>query len=120
MSQVPKERTLQEYFLALRCDPAHHLGLGDVRLTLGQQDELITRFSEGKSGWISTERRKPDDEQRVLGWWPAARNSTDGYDVVLYHAADAPDGPESWRYTDESSADAPDYWMPLEALGRPE
>ncbi|KKL53837.1 hypothetical protein LCGC14_2271420 [marine sediment metagenome] len=27
-------------FKALRHDPAHHLGLGDVRLTIGQQQEI--------------------------------------------------------------------------------
>lgn len=35
---------IEEFFLKLRFDPAHHLGLGDVRLTLGQQDELIAAF----------------------------------------------------------------------------
>ena len=32
---------LEKYFLKLRFDPSHHLGLGDIRLTLGQQDELL-------------------------------------------------------------------------------
>jgi hypothetical protein len=32
---------LEQFFLKLRFDKAHHLGLGDVRLSLGQQDELI-------------------------------------------------------------------------------
>ena len=34
--------TVEKFFLALRFNAAHHLGRGDVRVTLGQQDELIT------------------------------------------------------------------------------
>jgi len=34
--------TVEKFFLALRFNAANHLGLGDVRVTLGQQDELIT------------------------------------------------------------------------------
>jgi hypothetical protein len=30
-----------DYFHTLRFDPKHHLGLGDIRLTLAQQEELI-------------------------------------------------------------------------------
>lgn len=36
--------TLEEYFLKLRFDKNHHLGCGDIRLTLGQQDELLAMF----------------------------------------------------------------------------
>lgn len=32
--------SLESYFDRLRKDPAHHLGLGDIRLTLAQQEEL--------------------------------------------------------------------------------
>ena len=31
---------LNEYFKLLRFDPKHHLGLGDIRLTMAQQEEL--------------------------------------------------------------------------------
>jgi hypothetical protein len=32
--------SLRELFDRLRHDPAHHLGMGDIRLTMGQQDEI--------------------------------------------------------------------------------
>jgi len=32
---------LHDYFRAMRFNPKHHLGLGDIRLTLGQQDDLV-------------------------------------------------------------------------------
>jgi hypothetical protein len=31
---------VSEYFHKLRHDPAHHLGLGDIRLTVAQQEEI--------------------------------------------------------------------------------
>lgn len=35
-------KELAEYFHKLRMDEKHHLGLGDIRLTIGQQDEICT------------------------------------------------------------------------------
>jgi hypothetical protein len=32
---------LHDYFQAMRFNQKHHLGLGDIRLTLGQQDDLV-------------------------------------------------------------------------------
>lgn len=32
---------IKKYFEALRNDEKHHLGLGDIRLTLAQQEEII-------------------------------------------------------------------------------
>lgn len=32
---------IAEYFKKLRFDKNHHLGLGDIRLTIAQQDEII-------------------------------------------------------------------------------
>lgn len=32
--------SLAKYFEQLRFDEHHHLGLGDIRLTIGQQEEL--------------------------------------------------------------------------------
>jgi len=32
---------LSNYFRGLRFDPSHHLGCGDIRLTIGQQDEIV-------------------------------------------------------------------------------
>lgn len=39
---------LKEYFNKLRHDKKFHLGLGDVRLTIGMQEEICTQ-------WISVE-----------------------------------------------------------------
>jgi len=36
---------LKSMFDALRNDPAHHLGLGDIRLTIAQQDEILAMIS---------------------------------------------------------------------------
>ena len=33
-------------FQKLRNDPAHHLGLGDIRLTIAQQEEIEARVAE--------------------------------------------------------------------------
>lgn len=35
---------LGEYFQNLRNNKRHHLGLGDVRLTLAQQEALVEKF----------------------------------------------------------------------------
>lgn len=33
-------RTIDAYFKSLRFNPSHHLGLGDIRLTVSQQEEI--------------------------------------------------------------------------------
>jgi hypothetical protein len=38
---------VKSYFEALRFSPRHHLGLGDIRLTIGQQEEILS-IIEGK------------------------------------------------------------------------
>lgn len=38
-------REVKELFDRLRFDPAHHLGAGDIRLTIGQQDEIVSALS---------------------------------------------------------------------------
>ena len=40
-----KREELKSIFDALRNDPAHHLGLGDIRLTIAQQDEILAMVS---------------------------------------------------------------------------
>ena len=40
-SQLDK---LDEYFKSLRFDKNHHLGLGDIRLTIGQQEEILNKL----------------------------------------------------------------------------
>jgi len=32
---------LEEYFKKLRFDENHHLGMGDIRLTIAQQEEIL-------------------------------------------------------------------------------
>jgi hypothetical protein len=41
---------LHDYFRAMRFDPAHHLGLGDIRLTIGQQDDLVVAAERAHVG----------------------------------------------------------------------
>lgn len=36
------EETIKALFSRLRHNPKHHLGLGDIRLTIAQQDEIIS------------------------------------------------------------------------------
>lgn len=53
---VPVERSarhmVEAYFTSLRFDSSHHLGLGDIRLTFGQQEEILRLISarENASG----------------------------------------------------------------------
>lgn len=37
---------IENYFNKLRFDKNHHLGLGDIRLTIGQQEEIIKCFNQ--------------------------------------------------------------------------
>ena len=37
---------IENYFNKLRFDKNHHLGLGDIRLTIAQQDELVALFKQ--------------------------------------------------------------------------
>ena len=40
---------IKEYFERLRFDPNHHIGLGDIRLTIAQQEEIIQMFEDHKN-----------------------------------------------------------------------
>jgi hypothetical protein len=72
---------LEEFFLKLRFDKNHHLGLGDIRLTLAQQDELIAAFAP-----------KMEDAERYL-WLKANHLQT---------------GPDSWIRTGDDLEEAID------------
>jgi hypothetical protein len=37
---------LESCFQQLRFDPNHHLGLGDIRLTLAEQEEIVERIEQ--------------------------------------------------------------------------
>ena len=52
---------LKEYFSKLRHDKKFHLGLGDIRLTIGMQEEILS------SQWISCEDKLPEHKRLVLG-----------------------------------------------------
>ena len=39
--RTKKAQAVIDYFHTLRFDPKHHLGLGDIRLTVAQQEEII-------------------------------------------------------------------------------
>ena len=44
---VKSEWDLRKFFEQMRFDKKHHLGMGDIRLTMGQQEEiceLVERF----------------------------------------------------------------------------
>lgn len=66
--------------------------------------------------WISTSERMPDDEQRTLGCWVGPSVHAPGMETLIYHAADAPDGPECWRDVFGDERDPPTHWIPEPAL----
>jgi len=37
---------IEEYFKKLRFDENHHQGLGDIRITRGQQEEIVEMFAQ--------------------------------------------------------------------------
>jgi len=40
-----KEMKIDKYFHELRFDDRHHLGLGDIRITMGQQEEIAAEHN---------------------------------------------------------------------------
>jgi hypothetical protein len=68
--------------------------------------------------WIDTNRQKPADEQTVLGRYngPNYCGPDPCFESLTYYAEDAPDGPACWKDRTGTSADEPDYWLPLDAL----
>jgi hypothetical protein len=61
--------------------------------------------------WTDTDHKKPDDEQRVLGYWP---NEGGCMETLTYHASDSDvDGREGWTTAWGESADAPTHWTPM-------
>lgn len=62
------ERTpieIGDYFARLRKNPRHHLGLGDVRLTLAQQEDLVWAFAEMRR-WIERTGEQHDICTRTI------------------------------------------------------
>ena len=50
-----------EYFTKLRHDPNHHLGLGDIRLTVAQQHEIEVMYNK-----LKVERGKYKEAKDLL------------------------------------------------------
>jgi len=42
----PSTKDIDTYFKELRFNENYHLGLGDIRLTIGQQKEIVDEFSK--------------------------------------------------------------------------
>ena len=65
---------IKEYFKKLRFDKNHHTELGDIRLTIGQQEEIIKMFKEAlkKQREICATIQTADKEPpfRDLGFLP--------------------------------------------------
>jgi hypothetical protein len=38
--------SIKKFFQELRNDPAHHLGMGDIRLTVGMQEEIVNLVNQ--------------------------------------------------------------------------
>ena len=57
-----KTEVIGRYFRRLRFNKAHHLGLGDIRLTMGQQEMIITYL---KSRCIECGKPLTDDEKKI-------------------------------------------------------
>lgn len=51
---------LHDYFRAMRFDKAHHLGLGDIRLTIDQQNDLVVAAELAHAGKPNDEAHGPD------------------------------------------------------------
>ena len=64
-----KERLqVAKYFRALRFDERTHLGLGDIRLTMGQQEDLIAEYEALVREREEAERKLADALQSVQSW----------------------------------------------------
>ena len=61
---------IKEYFKALRFSPAHHLGAGDIRITMGQQEEI-----EAELAAMTKER---DELKKDLGFSMDEANGLQG------------------------------------------
>ena len=67
--------------------------------------------------WFRVEDRTPEDGQTVLGRWTSLlSNHQPTFESVTYHAWDADDGPEAWHNAWGEQTDAPERWLPLDAL----
>lgn len=63
---VVAKQWLQDYFANLRFEQAHHLGLGDIRLTIGQQEEIIERLTADEPRAVALLREVYAKRQETL------------------------------------------------------
>lgn len=45
-SKIELSKWVEQYFAELRFSETHHLGLGDIRLTVAQQIELVKKIQK--------------------------------------------------------------------------
>ncbi len=68
---------IERYFKKMRHDQSHHLGLGDIRLTIAQQDEIVemAKGGEGVSSECNTllASREVRGEGGTKNWEAVAR-----------------------------------------------
>jgi len=100
-----KREELKSIFDALRNDPSHHLGLGDIRLTIAQQDEILAMVSP-----------LPPAEGAAVAYYPLSfitdaiasehQPTAEGAEEILkktkLRAASVPSVPLSWLIAPES------------------
>jgi hypothetical protein len=107
------ESAVRELFDAMRHDPAHHLGLGDIRLTIGQQEDLLATAApqdeapEPGLPWVSVEDGLPADGFTVLAVPASGGDPIDDF---------RDDG--KWAFA-EGEGETVTHWLPLSALPLP-
>ena len=93
---------LEKYFHSLRHDKRFHLGLGDVRLTMGMQAEIIDG-TINKSSWVSVEKHLPDEQGYYLVWIEHPVNNFKRVDRVFFR------GKTRWAHSEDYIT----HWMYL-------
>lgn len=106
---------ISAHFHALRHDPAHHLGLGDIRLTMGQQEEILEMLTtppEAEAG-AGEALRLPQDPTPAMIEAGAAR--------LMSYEGDSR-WPDSFTPLQQAAArqDAERVWLSMVAATPPE
>ena len=98
---------LEALFRAYRFDPKHHLGLGDIRLTLGDQESILDDWQEPGLPWVSVEDGLPADGFTVLAVPASGGDPIDDF---------RDDG--KWAFA-EGEGETVTHWITLSALPLP-
>ena len=89
-----KERLqVAKYFRALRFDERTHLGLGDIRLTMGQQEDLIAEYEALVREREEAERKLADALQSVQSWQMEVLGRDSDIEQLLALLDEAPHSP---------------------------